>query len=130
MSRLTPLPGMSARAHALIGRDIGLAEVRARLAGDLQVIEEPERRLARLFLDSFDWRLYRDGLLLAFETEGNAARLACAERDGGVVDLAPTEAAPRFAADLPAFRLRDRVAEALGVRALLPLVQVAARVQP
>lgn len=76
------------------------------------------------YYDSFDWRLHRHGLELAIEhgPAGPEADCICAmgERHAPI----PTPAPPRCAQDLPAAPWRDRVADALEMRALLPLAEL------
>jgi len=76
----------------------------------------------RHLLDTFDGRLHKAGLRLAATVAGDTSLTLStargAERSHGLREL------PRLAAQLPADRLGERVARAIGVRALLPLVSV------
>ncbi|MGZ8245987.1 CHAD domain-containing protein [Methylomagnum sp.] len=76
------------------------------------------------YYDSFDGRLHRHGLELAIELSpaGPVADCLCAmgERHESI----PVAEPPRFAVDLPAAPWRDRVADALDMRALLPQAEL------
>jgi CHAD domain-containing protein len=75
------------------------------------------------FYDSFDWRLHRAGLSLRLEQPSRRpAKLCCARQGTGEEDCQDVAAVPRFADDLPAGRLRTRLQQVGGIRALLPLV--------
>lgn len=87
---------------------------------------EEERRLTCRFYDSFDWRLYRADLLLCDEegcwrllSRSDGEELARARLRG-----AGSGSGARRLAQVPAGRLRDRLHDVLGVRALLPLADV------
>ena len=72
------------------------------------------------WFDTFDWRLHRKGLRLCAGADGRSKVLAA---DSGRL-LGYLPGTPRFAEDLPASALGERVAGALSVRALLPIVEV------
>lgn len=75
-----------------------------------------------VYLDTFDWRLHRKGLRLV-RRSGSPAVLEL--RDAAAADLTlPLDARPRFARDVPAGELRDRLAAAAGPRRLLEVVAV------
>jgi len=78
-------------------------------------------RASRAWLDTFDWRLLRAGLVLEHRRAGAAASLRLEARDAAapVQEVRAGEVAPRFAADLPSPALRRRLAPVAGVRALL-----------
>jgi CHAD domain-containing protein len=86
------------------------------------VAEKPRSRVQQYF-DTFDWRLYRSGLVLVLEDEGY--RL---EKHGTGVALARQvfrrRRPVRFAAELPPGKLSRELARVVSVRALLHLVTV------
>ena len=96
----------------------------------------PDRGAARtrrcLFLDTFDWRLYRAGLVLELEQARGGSRLLLSKADGTPqADQAVTGWPPRrpgLAWDMPAGPVRDRVVVLAGPRALLPVVKAAGTV--
>ena len=81
--------------------------------------------LRRLWLDTFDWRLYRSGLTLEQVSRRGSVELTLTGRDGGVL---ATEQPGRIRWPLqldalPAGPLRDQLAPVAGVRALLPVAR-------
>ncbi len=91
------------------------------------------RTIRRTWLDTFDWRLYRAGLTLQQVLRGGQAELVLASRDGDLVATERLPAGPRpkwpaMAAQLPAGTLRDAVARAAGIRALLPVARAVSSV--
>jgi CHAD domain-containing protein len=89
-------------------------------------------KINRSFLDSFDWRLWNAGYVLERLTapDGTALLLrdrASAGKGGGVLVAADQRAIPRFASDLPAGFLSDRIGPLLSMRALMPLAEVRGR---
>ncbi|MGZ4655484.1 MAG: CHAD domain-containing protein [Blastococcus sp.] len=80
----------------------------------------------RMWLDSADFRLYRSGMALMATAgpDGDDGSLELSSRDGATVTAgADTLGWPRLLACLP-HQLRPRLEPVLGVRALLPVVQV------
>jgi CHAD domain-containing protein len=80
----------------------------------------------RMWLDSADFRLYRSGMALAATAVRNSDEhtLELSSTDGATVTADPGLLDwPRFPAGLPD-QLRTRLEPVLGVRALLPVVQV------
>ncbi|HEY2241835.1 MAG TPA: CHAD domain-containing protein [Streptosporangiaceae bacterium] len=121
-----------------------LGEVRAQLSTSFTVTDgdRPARRARRIWLDTFDWRLYRVGLTLQHVTERNTSELVLTSTDGpqltatlngpasttspaGPASTAGTTSptrAPRWPARieaLPAGPLKNRLAKIIGNRALL-----------
>ncbi len=84
----------------------------------------------RTWLDTFDWRLYRAGLILQQATAGGATEITLTSADGS--ELArPLQARvrwPALATALPPGPLRSRLAEVAGVRALLPVARAVSSV--
>ncbi len=85
-------------------------------------------RLVRLYLDSFDWRLFDAGLSLQFKTSEPDQSLQLESLAAGKpVAGVKTDKSPAWPADMPPGELRNRVASALAMRVLLPLVRVESR---
>ncbi len=80
----------------------------------------PIRRTKRVWQDSFDWRLYRAGLLLIREKD-RWRLLDFQGRERAI--LSADRGDPVFAHEFPASSLRDRLSRHLGIRALIPLVR-------
>jgi len=87
--------------------------------------------LRRIWLDTFDWRLYRAGLTLEQVSRAGAAELRLTGRDGVLITAEPLPAGggralpkwPLQIAGLPAGPLAEQLAGVIGVRALLPVVR-------
>ncbi len=91
------------------------------------------RTIRRTWLDTFDWRLYRAGLTLQQVIRNGLAELVLTGRDGELVatDQLPAAPRPRWPAlvtQLPPGPLRDAVAPAAGIRALLPVARAVSNV--
>jgi CHAD domain-containing protein len=80
------------------------------------------------FFDSFDWRLDAAGLRLMRLAYPQGSVLRLKRSDGSeVVDAVECDAEPGWPAQLPGSPLRERVAELLDMRVLLPIVSVHCR---
>jgi CHAD domain-containing protein len=78
----------------------------------------------RTWLDTFDWRLYRAGLVLQFEQARQGGRLLLSQADGTPqAEQAVTSWPRRPPLDLPEGPVRDRIAVLTRPRALLPTVR-------
>jgi len=93
-----------------------------RLRGQSEILEECT------YMDTFDWRLFNAGTLL--ETVHNNKGWRLEWRAYG--ETSPQDGCllldrPRFAADIGNPAVRNRLAEVIGVRALLPLVSLRCR---
>ena len=84
----------------------------------------------RTWLDTFDWRLYRAGLMLEFEQARRGGRLLLSQADGTPQAEQPVTGWPprRPALDLPAGPVRDRIMVLISPRALLPIVRAVSTV--
>lgn len=77
------------------------------------------------FLDSFDWRLYRQGLALQALSHGEGWRLNLIEiPTGKLLAIAPMESVPRFISDIPGGTLSKQLTRPLFPRALLPICEL------
>jgi CHAD domain-containing protein len=109
------------------GRDLPDA-VSAALAQAFTLAAEREGAGAhrRTWLDTFDWRLYRAGLMLEFEQARRGGRLLLSKADGTPQAEQPMTRWPRrpaLAEDLPDGPVRDRIGVLISPRALLPIVK-------
>jgi CHAD domain-containing protein len=82
----------------------------------------PVHRFRRTYLDTFDWRVHDAGGRLVAETDVDGTILRWLPGDGDPFAVA-VRRMPRFARDLPAGHLHDRLAKALDIRALLPIAE-------
>jgi len=82
-----------------------------------------ETAIDRVYLDTFDWRLFRAGYVLIEERERGRRVLRLASR-GDEPTRAVSGRRPAFGRDLPDGWMRERLAPILGPRRLLPRVRV------
>ncbi len=84
----------------------------------------------RTWLDTFDWRLYRAGLMLQFGPARRGGRLLLSRVDGTPQAEQPVTGWPprRPALDLPPGPVRDRIMVLISPRALLPIVRAASTI--
>jgi CHAD domain-containing protein len=98
------------------------------LSAGFAVVGQPAHRERALWLDTFDWRLLRAGLVLRQSGRAPRAELALEHTSGEVLEQHPTRTSwPSMVDGLPASPLRTAVEGPLGVRALLALVEVDVR---
>ena len=113
------------------GQDL-LPAALAALSQAFTVTAEAGRASARrrTWLDTFDWRLYRAGLMLQFEQARRGGRLLLSRVDGTPQAEQPVTGWPprRPALDLPPGPVRDRIMVLISPRALLPIVRAASTV--
>jgi CHAD domain-containing protein len=85
--------------------------------------------LRRLWLDTFDWRLYRSGLTLEQVSGRGSTQIVLAGRDGEILAEADRRLAwPATLDALPQGPLRDHLGSVVGVRALLPVARAVSAV--
>jgi CHAD domain-containing protein len=115
-------------ANASAGDDAALAAVPDALSAAFTLAPEPGPATHRLtWLDTFDWRLYRAGLMLRFEhARRGGGRLLLSRTDGTPQAEQPVTTwprRPRLAEDLPDGPVRDRIIVLTSPRALLPIAR-------
>jgi len=115
----------------LIPDGIGLEAIKERIRERVPCIEDPAYEVTRRFLDSFDWRLHLAHATLEERSEAGCRRLLWRESGiDGWPCVQSSDAEPGFAWELPEGPVRTRLEPVLGVRRLLPLLEVRSRVQP
>jgi CHAD domain-containing protein len=102
--------------------------VLAALGQSFTVAADPDARGTGLrrstWLDTFDWRLYRAGLMLQFEQARRGGRLLLSKTDGTPqAEQVVTSWPRRPPLDLPEGPVRDRIAVLIRPRALLTIVR-------
>ncbi len=98
-------------------------EVLGRLKNGLPLTGDRKAAKKQLFLDTYDHRLYKKGLLLTNED----GRLVLRDTGDGTslsLDLPAEGGMPRFWRDLPEGPFRDNLRSVIDIRALLPVVGV------
>lgn len=78
----------------------------------------------RVYLDTFDWRLFKQRMRLSLHTVDESSVLDLETNDDSVHERLPRSGIPSFASDLPAGRIHDWVAPVIDVRRLLPRAEI------
>jgi CHAD domain-containing protein len=117
-------------------RDRSLSAVLDALGQAFGVITEPgapgSGARQHTWLDTFDWRLSRAGLVLEYERKSHGARLLLSRDNLPIAEQPVTgwrSSRPRLAADLPAGPVRDQLLKLATPRALLPMATAASTVR-
>lgn len=112
----------------LFGAATDPGQVSAALASRYAVQIEPPTSAHWTCLDTADWRLHGAGMTLRDARLGRGRRLLLSCGGPELLSApAPARHWPRCVETLPASPLRERIAPAVGVRALLPLAEVDVR---
>ena len=105
-------------------------EIRDRIGALVQLTEDPASEVRRRFLDSFDWSLYLAGGSVEDRTDASGRQLLWQDLRGDAPSCVQhIDKGPGFVWDLPAGPVRKRIEPLLGVRRLLPLLEIKGRVQ-
>jgi CHAD domain-containing protein len=102
-------------------------EVLGRLKNGLPLTGDRKAAKKQLFLDTYDHRLYKKGLLLTNE-DGHLVLRDTGDGSSLSMDLPAYGGLPRFWRDLPEGPFRDNLRSVIDVRALLPVVGVESRI--
>lgn len=86
----------------------------------------------KIYIDTFDWRLYRAGRTLHQEPDGDTARLVwSALADGRALVSVPAGVTlPKWGSELPEGAIREAVTPLLDIRALTPMVTLDGVLRP
>lgn len=104
---------------------VTMEQLKTRLGVVYAFREEPLSHFRRVFLETFDWRLYQAGSFLAFTRNGTRGELSWRNCESSVIShCLPTGEIPVFLQDLPEGGFRDELEPVLEMRALLPLVRI------
>lgn len=99
-----------------------------RLGKVFPLLADEQQAIERLYLDTFDWRLYGAGVVLFEKRAGADAGLLLQDlAEEHTLTSVRCEATPAWPADIPAGELRERVARLVEMRILLPVVRVHSR---
>ncbi len=110
--------------------DSVVANVLSALRGELGAVEEkPEHRPRRVYYDTFDWRLHRAGYSLAVEPKPAPGQSELRKLVNRRLVLRTPWAVSGFAWENSPGPLRDFLNDNIGIRALLPLIEVHGRVR-
>lgn len=79
----------------------------------------------RLFYDTFDWRLHKNGSVLEAHEEGKSLRIYWqTDKDGKLKIQLGLKKVPRLAADLPVCQFRQQLTAVISVRELLARIKL------
>jgi CHAD domain-containing protein len=106
-------------------------QVFAALSARYAVHAEPANMSSWTYLDTVDWRLHRTGMTLRDTRRGSAGELVLSTDTWERIAVpSRVRSWPRRVEALPTSTVRERIAPAVGVRALLPLAQMNVRSMP
>ena len=119
------------QAELLFAPSSNPEQVLTALSARYTVVTEAAEIAQWTYLDTVDWRLHSAGMTLRDTQNGSAGKLVLSTRSGDEI-TAPARARswPRRADTLPPSAVLDHLADAVGVRALLPMAQVQVRSIP
>jgi len=103
----------------LLPTDFDEASLTAGLGAEYGLVTAAGSEFTVVLRDTFDWRLYRAGLVLVEEL-GRDRRLVLKESGREPYSIAG-QSTPRTAEDLPAGHLTERIGPLMGIRALVPV---------
>jgi CHAD domain-containing protein len=108
-----------------IADDAEAAKIISSLKCELGHVEsQPERKVRRVYYDTFDWRLHQAGYTLACESAPGSGRSEVRKLGSGRLVLRAPESAARFAWENPVGPLREFLNKTIEIRALLPIVEM------
>ncbi len=103
------------------------AGIVSRLAQRFTIRRTGTGTAVRTYLDTFDWRLYRDSGLLLSDARDGSCLVRWDRFDGRCRQRASLPAPPDFARDLPPGGFREALQAVCGIRRLLPVVRIERR---
>jgi len=103
----------------------GIAALKQQLCQALVLTAEQQHRFKRIYLDSFDWRLLKKGYALQADQHDDHFQLQLFRlSDNELISQTLTTDLPHFATDLNHCRLAGLLAPILGLRALMPQLEL------
>lgn len=112
-----------------VPESLSLHALKARMESAHGILQEPERSLRRVYLETFDWRVHQAGGMLESVADGKRDELIWRRRKTGqITHRAPHEGLPGFVSELPSGAFRDVLRPVLEMRTLLPLVRIESRI--
>jgi CHAD domain-containing protein len=112
-----------------IPRNQSVKQTESLLKQHLHLRKQVDCATNRIYLDTFDWLVYRDGGVL--EAESDNAGMWITWRSLGADQIYgryPINQIPRFVSDLKVTGFRNRLKQIVDVRALLPVVIISSRI--
>lgn len=113
-----------------VPENLSLSELKSWLSGNQLLKIEPPKDISRIYLDTFDWRLFGSGTVLELTARGRDYLLTWRKLETGEILInAVTRKAPQFANDIIAPGLRRQLKEVLEDRTLLQHVSITSDTQ-
>ncbi len=104
-----------------LGRGDSASRIVACIASLGNVDRLPARKVSSRFFDTFDWRLYGSGKAISVGPGRQGPEIQIFEKQGDrLLGAVPGDLSTGFSSDFPEGRLRDLVQDIIGVRRLLP----------
>ena len=108
----------------LLPPNFSVKRLTTRLDTRFPLILEEEKRVERVYLDTFDWRLHAGGVALVEKRMGGERALMLRDSDDNrTLASVRCQQTPAWPSDIPSGELRNRVAKLIEMRVLLPLVK-------
>lgn len=112
----------------LLPPNFSLKRLSERLRRGFPIALDKDQQIDRIFLDTFDWRLWNGEVLLFEKATPQNRALILQDRDElRTLTSLRSEALPAWPSDIPESDLQRRVASLVDVRVLLPLVHTRSR---
>jgi len=105
--------------------DQGFSELLSLLQKNFQIRIQAETVSHRVFFDTFDWLLYKNGSVLEMHEDGRSRKIYWrAEKDNALKIQLGLNKVPHLAKDLPDSEFRQQIQSVISVRELLPRVRI------
>ncbi len=117
---------MSVDQHSfIIPEDQSISALVSSLQKTFSVRVQDETVYHRVFYDTFDWRLSKNGSILEVDDDGLSPRIYWQQdKDGKLKIQLGLRKAPRLAGDLPTGEFRQQLQSVISVRELLPRIKI------
>jgi len=117
---------MSEKQHSfIIPDDQSISALVSLLQKTFSVRVQAETVFHRVFYDTFDWRLTKNGSTLEMHDDGLSHRIYWrADKDSKLKIQLGLRKVPRLAGDLPACKFRQQLQSVISVRELLPRIKI------
>jgi len=105
--------------------DQGFSELLSSLQQNFQIRIQAETISHRVFFDTFDWLLYKNGSVLEMHEDEQSRKIYWREQKEGELKIQlGLNKMPHLATDLPAGEFRQQLQSVISVRELLPRIRI------
>jgi CHAD domain-containing protein len=109
----------------ILSRQYPITQVAKQLKNVVGIEPGGHQQLRTLFLDTFDWRIYRKGWVLQASQDEDKWQLKLFKLTSGkILARSPVDAIPEFTEDIPAGILAEKLYKRVFPRALYPICEV------